>query len=631
MIRRAAIVLGLVCAVLSPVVASADTYRVQPGDTLSSIAGQLDISVDLLLLLNSDIESPDQVFVGQLLTVPDQDSQTVSPSAVRVVHTVQPGDTLSALASLYGVTQAAILALNPGLDPDLLIVGTSIVIRDDSAAAPTAAPTADPAAERWPYVVQPGDTFSGLAARFGVSLDHLLALNPDIPPDRLLVGDTIFVPAGDSAGDSVAPPQEPSGPATVDYVVQPGDTYSGIAARFGLSTAELLALNPETPPNRLLAGGVIRVPAASPLETPIDAPVVAPEPEPDLTIYVVVAGDTAYAIAATFGLSLTELAALNPSIDLNLLPVGQTLVVPDVAAVLGWAPAQDPSAALYVVQPGDTLSGLAESAGISVEALLALNPSLDADLLPVGAEIVLPGVQSVPSASTTVTIEVGDSLEYLAARLGVLPHTLLANNPHIAGSGFIPAGTALVIPNREGVLVTVQPGDTLSAIAERNGTTVEAILADPRNGVSDANRLIIGQELIVPIAVPPFIWPVQGDITDTFGVCRASDCSIRHHGLDISQRNNPGGPVLAAAGGVVTFVGGTYCCGLGLYVEIDHGGGWKSRYAHLSQIDVVVEGQVVAQGEVIGNTGCTGWCTGVHLHLELEHNGWLLDARNYLP
>jgi len=79
------------------------------------------------------------------------------------------------------------------------------------------------------------------------------------------------------------------------------------------------------------------------------------------------------------------------------------------------------------------------------------------------------------------------------------------------------------------------------------------------------------------------------------------------------------------------FVGGSYCCGLGFFVEIDHGNGWLSRYGHLDGLPPVFKGQIVGGGETIGYSGTTGFSTGVHLHLELEHNDFLLDALNYLP
>jgi len=80
----------------------------------------------------------------------------------------------------------------------------------------------------------------------------------------------------------------------------------------------------------------------------------------------------------------------------------------------------------------------------------------------------------------------------------------------------------------------------------------------------------------------------------------------------------------------VTFAGGNACCSYGLYVVIDHGNGFETLYAHLDPI-AVVQGQQVAQGEVIGYVGLTGYSTGYHLHLEVRLNGQYVNPLNYLP
>ena len=149
-----------------------------------------------------------------------------------------------------------------------------------------------------------------------------------------------------------------------------------------------------------------------------------------------------------------------------------------------------------------------------------------------------------------------------------------------------------------------------------------AILADSANGVDDPNAIVIGQEIILPLAIPDFIWPAQGTLTDPFGLCRSWDCSYRHRGLDVAMDYYA--PISAAADGVVTFVGGDAAWGLGWYVEIEHAHGWSTTYAHLVEF-AVYEGQTVGQGEIIGYNGSTGYSTGPHLHFEVRHDDWYVD------
>ena len=641
---------ALLGVLLLPALALAGSYTVQPGDTLSSIAQRLGLRESVLLALNPEITSPDQVYEGQRLVVPDNalPIDTTAPPATAPTaptaptasdrHTIQPGETLTGIARHYGLTLANLLAANPGLNPDLLFSGTTILIpAAGGATAPTPPdpqpPDPEPPAsrqplQRVPYVVQPGDTYSGIAAHFGISTAQLLAMNPSTPPNRLRSGGVIIVPATSSTAPSTTPTTT-SG-SYVEYVVVAGDTASGIAAAFGLSLAQLQAANPDADLSVVRLGQRLHVPTSAGESAPSPSSPASTE----TTIYVVREGDTATDIADAYHITLDQLAALNPSLDLNLLLIAQALIVPKIdlpPPPPGSAPAQPAGASRYVVQLGDTASAIAAAAGISVQTLLTLNPGLSPDLLSVDQELLLPGTQALPTASTIVTLDAGDTIEYVAARLGVLPDTLLANNPSLDPNAWIPAGTTLVIPDREGLLITVQESDSLAALADRYGSSVAAVLADPGNGVTDPNGLIIGQQVILPILVPAFIWPVAGPVTDSFGVCRVDDCSYRHRGVDIAQWETPGVAVLAAADGVVTALGGSICCGLGINVQIDHGNGWVTLYAHLDPNLPVFQGQAVRQGEIIGYSGCTGFCTGVHLHFEIHHNGWYLDARNYLP
>ncbi len=93
--------------------------------------------------------------------------------------------------------------------------------------------------------------------------------------------------------------------------------------------------------------------------------------------------------------------------------------------------------------------------------------------------------------------------------------------------------------------------------------------------------------------------------------------------IDFNRANDIGDTVVASAGGVVTVVGNTGSTSYGRWVEIDHGNGYRTRYAHLNSQAVRV-GQRVARGERIGTVGSTGGSTGPHLHFELRRNGVVL-------
>ena len=120
------------------------------------------------------------------------------------------------------------------------------------------------------------------------------------------------------------------------------------------------------------------------------------------------------------------------------------------------------------------------------------------------------------------------------------------------------------------------------------------------------------------------IWPVNGPVTSPFGP-RPSMGDF-HPGIDIGVPS--GTPIHAAAAGSVIYCG--WESGYGNLVVIDHGGNLATAYGHQSAIAVSC-GQQVAQGQVIGYTGCTGYCFGPHLHFEVRINGSVVDPMGYLP
>ena len=122
------------------------------------------------------------------------------------------------------------------------------------------------------------------------------------------------------------------------------------------------------------------------------------------------------------------------------------------------------------------------------------------------------------------------------------------------------------------------------------------------------------------------IWPVSGPITSPFGPrCLEGVCGF-HPGIDIGVPS--GTPIEAAADGTVIYCGWEQ--GYGNFVLIDHGNNLVTGYGHQSRIAVSC-GEHVQQGQVIGYSGCTGFCTGPHLHFEVRVNGTPVDPLGYLP
>ena len=230
--------------------------------------------------------------------------------------------------------------------------------------------------------------------------------------------------------------------------------------------------------------------------------------------------------------------------------------------------------------------------------------------------------------SFTYHVQPGETMAGIAQRFGLHISSVRVNNMHIDDPVQMQVGTELELPTRDGLLYKVQRGDALDALIDRYEADRDATIAYELNRLTpDPNAIYIEQRLLLvggtrpdlngayfaPLRSPE-VWymPVEYErITDPFGTPRNNHYGI-HTGVDFAAPS--GAPVRAARAGTVT--NGGWENSYGYWIEIDHGGEIKSRYAHLSDYRVSV-GQRVAAGEVIGWIGSTGQSTGPHLHFEI--------------
>jgi len=139
----------------------------------------------------------------------------VEAQAGPTTHTVQPGDTLARLANRYGVTVDALVAANEIEDPDLIRVGQVLTIPASTAVPPT--PVA-PASGALTYTVQPGDTLAKLATRYGVTVDALVEGNEIEDRDLIQVGQVLLIAAPTGPLPALTPSPRPAGgPLQLDW------------------------------------------------------------------------------------------------------------------------------------------------------------------------------------------------------------------------------------------------------------------------------------------------------------------------------------------------------------------------------------------------------------------------------
>jgi len=255
----------------------------------------------------------------------------------------------------------------------------SLALASSLAHAHAATPATALAACGGAYTVRPGDTLWGIGAACGVSVATLQRLNADRLGTYLQVGQTL----------QIADPNVPR-----SYVVQPGDTLDAIARRLGLDPAGLAAANGLGNGNLLRLGQVLvwHAPVDNVLALSVGAPTAAPTAPvaaaPVYRAYQVRPGDTLSGIAQAYQVSPRTLQTTNGIANPRLLETGSVLRIPgSTVSATGnvAAPASatvvssarttvgTTASAFYRVAPGDTLSGIAYSLGLTPAALAARN------------------------------------------------------------------------------------------------------------------------------------------------------------------------------------------------------------------------------------------------------------------
>jgi len=200
--------------------------------------------------------------------------------------------------------------------------------------------------------------------------------------------------------------QIPASAAPETYEVQSGDTVATIAARHGLRTTDVLAINGLTWSSIIYPGQVLRL-AAAPADPPPPAP--AAPAAPTAGSYVVVGGDTISSIAAHHGMSIQAVLGANGLDWSSIIYPGQTLAIPGAtstpaepaAPAAPAAPPAPPATDSYVVADGDTISAIAQLHAIPVQAVLDANGLTTSSIIHPGQSIAIPIPASVVLAANT--------------------------------------------------------------------------------------------------------------------------------------------------------------------------------------------------------------------------------------
>lgn len=227
-------------------------------------------------------------------------------------------------------------------------------------------------------------------------------------------------------------------------------------------------------------------------------------------VHVVRWGETLEGIAARYGVSVWAIVQANGLANPNYIYVGQTLIIPTAGTP---APA---GRTTYVVQWGDSLSSIAYRFGTTVEAIMQANGLSNPNFIYAGQVLTIPGAAGTPptppppppAPTTRYVVQWGDTLSSIAYRFGTTVEAIMRAN-NLANSWYIYAGQVLLIPSGTALppsmpaatYYVVQPGDTLARIALRYGTTVWALVQ--ANNLPNPSLIYPGQVLVIPGQVYP--------------------------------------------------------------------------------------------------------------------------------
>ncbi|MES2314625.1 MAG: M23 family metallopeptidase [Patescibacteria group bacterium] len=293
-------------------------------------------------------------------------------------------------------------------------------------------------------------------------------------------------------------------------------------------------------------------------------------------------------------------AAANPNpnsaVCNETMPVNGSILDPNI---VGTCDTVNTQISTYIVNPGDTISTVAQMFHVSTNTILWANNLTSRSVLKSGQTLVI-----LPITGITYTVKKGDTLQGIAKKYGgdhpvdTLADILDYND--ITQTTALLAGQSIIIPSAE-----ISANDVAQTVPRRGSVSVGA---EPL--LDNIKNLPTYLSCSAPTAGCVFLRPIQGG--------HISQGLHGHNGVDLAAP--VGTPIVASAGGtvIISRINGGWNGGYGNFVVISHSNGTQTLYSHMQSKTVVTAGQHVNQGDLVGYIGMTGHTTGPHVHFEIR-------------
>lgn len=244
------------------------------------------------------------------------------------------------------------------------------------------------------YYVQEGDTLAIVAQKFETEIETVRQLNY-LLDDNIFIGQILQIPYREGITAEGLPTATP---APFSYVVEEGDSLGNIAQQFGVSAVSIMEANNLQNPNSVFIGQTLIIPNYVPPSSSTgnnsattgeagSGNANAGQADSEAVSHVVQPGETLYGIAQKYGVDANAIAEANNVANRNQLRVGQKLAIPGLTV----RQAAEALGRVHVVQSGESLTAIAQQYGVSAEEIISFNNISNPDAIYVGQELIIPG------------------------------------------------------------------------------------------------------------------------------------------------------------------------------------------------------------------------------------------------